>query len=149
MNQTWSLWCLAMFAFHLWESLGPLRPLGKFVVVKWVVFASWWQGVIITGLVSLGLLPAVLGFTEADVAAGLQDFLITFEMLAAAYLWRYMPESVRNRFGLGWEAAFLVPVIILFGYLAVSASPVIDNTFFDGSLRQWFTDNGINYEEMC
>jgi phosphate transport system permease protein len=100
--------------------------------------------VILGFLAGLWLAPFIEEYLSAVFAI---LFLMPFMMLAAAYLWRYMPESIRNRFGLGWEAAFLVPVIILFGYLAISASPMIDNTFFDGSLRQWFTDNGINYDQ--
>lgn len=100
--------------------------------------------VILGFLAGLWLAPFIEEYLSAVFAILI---LMPFMMLGAAYLWRFMPETIRNRFGLGWEAAFLVPVIILFGYLAVSASPVIDHAFFDGSLRQWFTDNGINYDQ--
>ncbi|WP_337842199.1 ABC transporter permease subunit [Rheinheimera sp.] len=100
--------------------------------------------VILGFLAGLWLAPFVEEYLSAVFAILL---LMPFVMLLVAYLWRYMPESVRNKLGLGWEAAILVPVIMLFGYLAVSLSPVIDHSFFGGSLRQWFTDNGMNYDQ--
>jgi phosphate transport system permease protein len=68
-------------------------------------------------------------------------------MIVAAYLWRFMPAAVRNKLGLGWEVAILIPVIVLFIWLCVSLSPAVDAMFFNGSLRQWFTDNGITYDQ--
>lgn len=83
--QGWALWCLALFAYHLWEHLGPIHPLGKFVVVKWIVFVSWWQGVVISGLVSMNIITGTLSYDAGEVAAGLQDFLICIEMCIAAW----------------------------------------------------------------
>jgi phosphate transport system permease protein len=40
-----------------------------------------------------------------------------------------------------------VPVILLFGWLCVSLSPLVEVWFFDGSMRQWFTDMGITYDQ--
>lgn len=92
-SQAWALWCLAMFAFHLWPHLSQLRPLSKFSVIKFVVFICWWQQVIIAGLASLRVLPDVLGYAQDDVAAALQDLLITAEMAVIAvahhYVWTY------------------------------------------------------------
>ena len=68
-------------------------------------------------------------------------------MLLTAYLWRFVPRSWRERFGLGWEVVVLIPMIIGFIWLCVSLSPAVDQLFFNGSLRQWFTDNGITYDQ--
>jgi len=100
--------------------------------------------VILGFLAGLWLAPFVEDYLSAVFAILLFMPLV---MLLVAYVWRYMPESVRNRFGLGWEVVILVPVIIAFGYLAVSLSPVVDQHLFGGSLRQWFTDNGMNYDQ--
>jgi len=72
------------------EELAHLRPLGKFMVVKAVVFFSWWQSIVIAALVHAGVIGNGLAGLEADVAArGLQNILICIEMLLAALAHRY------------------------------------------------------------
>ena len=39
--QLYALACLALFYLELKEELAPLKPLGKFLVIKAVVFFSW------------------------------------------------------------------------------------------------------------
>ncbi|MFN3709617.1 MAG: ABC transporter permease subunit [Alishewanella aestuarii] len=73
--------------------------------------------------------------------------LMPVAMLLMAYLWKYAPVSLRHRFGPGWEMAILVPVVLFVGWLCVSASPWVEVAFFDGSMRQWFTDSGITYDQ--
>ena len=100
--------------------------------------------VILGFLAGLWLAPFVENYLSAIFAILL---LLPFMMLLAAWCWRYAPASLRNRFGLGWEVLLLIPVIVGFIYLCVSLSPQVDNLFFNGSLRQWFTDNGITYDQ--
>ncbi len=100
--------------------------------------------VILGFLAGLWLAPFVENYLSAIFAILL---LLPFMMLVAAWCWRYVPTSWRERLGLGWEVAILIPVIIGFMYLCVSLSPTVDNIFFNGSLRQWFTDNGITYDQ--
>jgi len=83
------MYCLVMFYHELRGPLQPLKPLGKFLVVKAVVFFSFWQGVIISGLASFGVLHPTLTYSEDDVAKGLQDFLICIEMAFAAIAHQY------------------------------------------------------------
>ena len=68
-------------------------------------------------------------------------------MLLTAVVWMQLPKAVRDRVPPGWEAAILVPVVLLFGYLMVTLSPFIEVAFFDGSMRQWFTEQGITYDQ--
>lgn len=73
--------------------------------------------------------------------------LMPVAMLLMAYLWRFVPEVIRNRMQTGWEAVILTPVILLVGWFCVSISPAIELAFFDGSMRQWFTETGITYDQ--
>lgn len=100
--------------------------------------------VILGFLAGLWLAPFVEDYLSAVFAILL---LLPLMMLLAAYLWRYVPRDLRERVGTGWEVALLIPVIIGFIWLCVALSPTVDNLFFDGSLRQWFTDNGISYDQ--
>lgn len=67
--------------------------------------------------------------------------------LLASFAWRYLPSRLRNRVSMGWEAAILVPLVFIFGWFAVTASPWVEVAFFDGSMRQWLTNNGITYDQ--
>ena len=100
--------------------------------------------VILGFLAGLWLAPFVEKYLSAVFAILL---LLPLMMLLTAYLWRFMPRSWRERFGLGWEVLILIPMIIGFIWLCVSLSPAVDQLFFNGSLRQWFTDNGITYDQ--
>lgn len=73
--------------------------------------------------------------------------LIPAGVLVWGYLWSRMPANIRNSVSAGWEAAMLVPVIIVLGWVTVSLSPWVEFWFFDGSMRQWLTDVGIPYDQ--
>jgi phosphate transport system permease protein len=68
-------------------------------------------------------------------------------MLVVGFIWYMLPSSIRSPVPEGWEAAILVIPIIATGWLCISLSPHVEIWFFDGSLRQWFTDNGITYDQ--
>ena len=58
--QGWALYCLILMFLATREELAPIRPLPKFIVVKIIVFASFWQSVAIAILVSTGVIrPSV------------------------------------------------------------------------------------------
>lgn len=42
-SQCWALWCLVLFYHEFREDLKPIWPLPKFLVIKAIVFVSWWQ----------------------------------------------------------------------------------------------------------
>jgi phosphate transport system permease protein len=73
--------------------------------------------------------------------------LMPLFMLATAWLWSSLPQAFKNLVPPGWEAAILIPVVLFTGWLCVTMSPLIEVWFFDGSMRQWFTDVGITYDQ--
>ena len=73
--------------------------------------------------------------------------LFPLAILSAGLLWVRMPERIRNSVSAGWEAALLVPIILLTGWLVLASSPWIEVAFFGGSMRQWLTDVGIPYDQ--
>ncbi|MDT8448856.1 MAG: ABC transporter permease subunit [Wenzhouxiangellaceae bacterium] len=70
---------------------------------------------------------------------------ITF--VAIAFGFSRLPRSLRQSFPPGWEAVVLIPFIALIVWGLVELSPLIEIWFFDGSMRQWFTDIGIDYDQ--
>mmetsp|Transcript_54821 Transcript_54821/g.134086 ORF Transcript_54821/g.134086 Transcript_54821/m.134086 type:complete len:212 (-) Transcript_54821:2004-2639(-) len=88
LSQTWALYCLILFYHELSSLMQPLNPFAKFVSVKFVIFLSFWQAVVISILVEAGAIKETLEYNVDDVAKGLQDFLICIEMALAAIIHR-------------------------------------------------------------
>lgn len=107
-SQVWTLYVLALFYVELRGDLKPLSPLGKFAIVKAVVFLSWWQGLGFSAAVSLGLIPSALGYEAHDVARALQNFVITVEMAGAAVAHHYV-FSYRDFY----DSKKLAPVVVM------------------------------------
>ncbi|TVY23022.1 Transmembrane protein 184-like protein [Lachnellula hyalina] len=78
---TLSLYSLGMFWVIMSKDLQPFRPVPKFLCVKLIIFASYWQGFLLSILVWLGAIPDnVEGYTADNLAAAIQDALICIEM---------------------------------------------------------------------
>ncbi|KAF2004557.1 DUF300-domain-containing protein [Amniculicola lignicola CBS 123094] len=75
------LYALAMFWVCMLVDLQPFRPMPKFLCVKGIIFASYWQGFFLSILVWLGAITdRVPGYSADNLAAAIQDALICFEM---------------------------------------------------------------------
>uniref|UniRef100_A0A8C8FA21 Transmembrane protein 184C n=1 Tax=Oncorhynchus tshawytscha TaxID=74940 RepID=A0A8C8FA21_ONCTS len=87
MSQLFAMYCLVLFYKALREELAPIRPVGKFLCVKMVVFVSFWQAAFIALLVKVGVISERHTWdwdSVEAVATGLQDFIICVEMFLAA-----------------------------------------------------------------
>lgn len=81
-----SLYALGMFWVCMNKDLQPFRPVPKFLCIKLIIFASYWQGFGLSILVWLGAIPEdVPGYTPDNLAAAIQDALICMEMPAFAF----------------------------------------------------------------
>lgn len=79
-SYSWALYALALFYAATAELLVKYKPVKKFVMVKMIVFVSFWQGFAISLFLSFGAI-------ESDAAAAdIQAFLICVEMAVAAML---------------------------------------------------------------
>jgi phosphate transport system permease protein len=100
--------------------------------------------VILGFLAGLWLAP----FVENHLPAIFSIFiLLPVGMLAAAAAWHVVPSVLKRFLPAGWEFVVLIPVVVVIGWGAVSASPWVEILFFDGSLRQWLTDQDITYDQ--
>lgn len=97
-SQMWALFCLVQFYNVTHGRLQSIKPLAKFISFKAIVFATWWQGVGIALLCSLGVWPK-----QGKFQTGLQDFLICIEVS------RFFMLCLQNTFFLD---TFLFPLIL-------------------------------------
>ncbi|KAK7278091.1 hypothetical protein RJT34_23116 [Clitoria ternatea] len=77
-SYTMALYALVLFYLACKDLLHPFNPVPKFIIIKSVVFLTYWQGVLIFLAAKSELVK------DADEAALLQDFCICVEMLVAA-----------------------------------------------------------------
>ncbi|KAM7280019.1 hypothetical protein ACFE04_007153 [Oxalis oulophora] len=73
-----ALYALALFYMACRDLLKPFNPVPKFIMIKSVVFLTYWQGVLVFLAAKSGLIK------NAEEAAQFQDFIICVEMLVAA-----------------------------------------------------------------
>ncbi|KAG2445795.1 hypothetical protein HXX76_000399 [Chlamydomonas incerta] len=100
---TIALYYLLIFYVGCEELLEPYRPLLKIIVIKAVIFLTFWQSIAISMFSSR--------FTDPSDAAALQDWMVCIEMLiSAAGMWVAFPHTEYKMGGqtTGWRLhAFL------------------------------------------
>ncbi|ROT38646.1 DUF300-domain-containing protein [Sodiomyces alkalinus F11] len=97
---TMSLYSLGLFWVCMHDDLLPFRPVPKFLCIKLILFASYWQGFLLSILVWLGAIPDnVQGYTPDNLAAAIQDALICVEMpvFAVAHWYAFSWHDFANQ----------------------------------------------------
>ncbi len=75
-------------------------------------------------------------------------FILPVTIFFSAYLWHRLPERIRHIVPEGWEAAILIPIILLAGTVSIALSQPVENLFFAGNMSLWLTtDLGIGYDQ--
>ncbi|WP_455198739.1 ABC transporter permease subunit [Kaarinaea lacus] len=101
--------------------------------------------VILGFLAGLWLAP----YMEANLP-GIFSLLIVVPLgvLVFAFLWQYMPPSIRHRIPEGWDAALLIPVVLLLGAISLGLSQPLEHVLFDGNMRGWLSSElGIGFDQ--
>ena len=101
--------------------------------------------VILGFLAGLWFAPIV----EAYLPAMFLIFLVVpLAILAAAYLWQFLPEKIKHRVPQGFEGLILVPVIILATTAVFLVSQPIEVWLFGGNLPLWLTQKlGVSFDQ--
>ncbi|KAL4559123.1 hypothetical protein LXL04_031257 [Taraxacum kok-saghyz] len=86
-SQSWALYCLVQFYSVTKDKLAPIKPLAKFLTFKSIVFLTWWQGVAVAILFSMG---AFNGPLADELQTRIQDYIICIEMGVAAVVHLYV-----------------------------------------------------------
>ena len=83
------MYCLILLYYTMRVELRPMQPMLKFVAIKFVVFLTFWQSVLLALLVWTKVLTPDESWawkTQKDLSNGLQCFVIIVEMFAMSIL---------------------------------------------------------------
>ncbi|XP_078444609.1 uncharacterized protein LOC144713792 [Wolffia australiana] len=117
-----ALYALALFYFACRDLLRPFNPVPKFLLIKSVIFLTYWQGVLVFLTAKSGLIDG------AEEAADMQNLILCVEMLAAAvghlYAFPYKEYAGAN---VGASA----------GFTASLAHALMFNDFYHDTVHQF------------
>ncbi len=101
--------------------------------------------VILGFLAGLWLAP----FMEANLAGIFMCLLvIPIAIVLFGFTWNNMPNKIRFLLPDGWDAALLVPVVILATWLALGLAVPVEDAFFGGHMPTWLSNEvGIPYDQ--
>ena len=73
--------------------------------------------------------------------------LLPLATVGIGFLYSRLPARLRNLVSDGWQSILLIPLFLLIGYLLMQLSPVMELALFDGDLRVWLAQRGIDYNQ--
>jgi hypothetical protein len=85
-SQVAAMYFLIYFYFICQEDLALFNPVPKFLVVKLVVFATFWQNILLGIIRRLGFFDDDGEFSSLDVEAQIENWIVCVEMLIIAYM---------------------------------------------------------------
>ncbi len=73
--------------------------------------------------------------------------ILPIAIISFGLVWHVMPHSIKGLIPTGWQAALLMPVIVIVSYLCLTASYPVEQAFFGGDMRVWLGEIGIDYDQ--
>jgi phosphate transport system permease protein len=74
--------------------------------------------------------------------------ILPLSILCASLGWMFLPKKIRHAVPDGWEAAILIPVILVFGAFSFLIATPLEVWLFDGDIRFWITSElGVAYDQ--
>ena len=100
--------------------------------------------VILGFLAGLWLAPIIEGNLP-----GVFSILVMLPIMTilTAYLWTKLPASLRESIPDGWEAAVLVPIVVLVGFVSMMLSPTLELWLFNGDMPRWLDSIGVGFDQ--
>jgi phosphate transport system permease protein len=74
--------------------------------------------------------------------------VVPLGVLIFGFVWQQMPGAIRHRIPEGWDAALLVPVVLLLGAASFGLSEPLEAMLFGGDMRSWMSSElGIGFDQ--
>jgi phosphate transport system permease protein len=74
-------------------------------------------------------------------------FVLPIMIILTAWAWTKLPRQLREKIPDGWEAAILVPIVILVGVVSMSMSASLELWLFDGDMPRFLNEVGIDFDQ--
>jgi len=101
--------------------------------------------VILGFLAGLWLAPTIEAYLPGVFALLL---LLPVGVLLFAFAWHALPAKYRESIPDGWQAALLIPVIILISWVAFASSHNLESLMFAGDMRAWLSHSlGLDFDQ--
>lgn len=81
---TVAMYALVLFYVVAKEELKSYNPVPKFLSIKFIIMMSFWQSVMVAGLVKINVIHETARWTTENISTGVQNSLICVEMLIVA-----------------------------------------------------------------
>ncbi len=74
--------------------------------------------------------------------------IVPVGVLAFAFVWHHLPSRIRHCVPEGWDAALLLPVILLLGAFSFGLSEPLEALLFGGDMRAWLqSELGVGFDQ--
>lgn len=80
------MYSLLLFYLAAKGLLTPFRPVMKFIMVKSIIFVTFWQSIVIAAMMSYGFIGASPTLTTSEFQARISNFLLVVECVPACIL---------------------------------------------------------------
>ncbi|HEB92433.1 MAG TPA: ABC transporter permease subunit [Gammaproteobacteria bacterium] len=144
-------------AFYAMLLAVPLAIMGAIYTAYFM--APRMRGIVKPSIETMEALPTViLGFLAGLWLAPLIEanlpgifsllVIVPFGVLLFAFIWNHAPKVIRHSVPEGWDAALLIPVVLLLGWLSMSLSAPMEYAFFGGDMRAWLSNEmGVDFDQ--
>lgn len=130
----WAMYHVVLLYLNTKPYIAPMQPFLKFLSFKGIIFFTFWQGFVISILAQLHVIPRnpldpkALVWSQAQIAAGIKNFLLCLEMVAFCEMHRHAypideassciddegPNAKAHVFGNVLKATNFVDVVVLY-----------------------------------
>jgi len=100
--------------------------------------------VILGFLAGLWLAPIVEGHLPGVFSIFI---MMPIMIVLTAWLWTKLPRTFRDRIPDGWEAAILIPVVLLVGFISMSVSSSVEALLFGSNMPEWLNEHGFGFDQ--
>lgn len=100
--------------------------------------------VIIGFLAGLWLAPIIETYLTGVVVLLL---MLPVSAIIMSLLWGLIPRTIVRERSTGWHVIILIPVILVVSYSSIVYSVDIERWLFEGDVRVFLADHGINYDQ--
>ncbi len=144
-------------AFYAMLLAMPLAILGAIYTAYFM--APRMRRIVKPSIETMEALPTViLGFLAGLWLAPLMEanlpgifsllIIVPVGVLVFAFIWHHLPSRIRHCVPEGWDAALLLPVVLLLGAFSFGLSEPLEALLFGGDMRAWLqSEMGVGFDQ--